>query len=211
MLAALGLAFYTAWSLTLVTLAVVPLSVIFLAWVSARIQPAINAQIEQLTQASKLANSAIMAIDTVKCFNGQDTEIWQYATAVKKAAEWYIVQARTNAVQIGFVRIVILSMFVQGFWFGNHLVRTGQKNAGQVLTAFWACLMATQTVEQLVPQLIVLEKGRTAASTLEAVLIKIEKGRRVTKMIGRKAPRYCEGDIQVRNVIDYHKHLCRRF
>lgn len=211
MVAALGLAFYTAWSLTLVTLAIAPLSVIFLAWVSARIQPAINAQIEQLIQASKLANSALTAIDTVKCFNGQDTEIWQYATTVKKASEWYIVQARTNAVQIGFVRIVILTMFVQGFWFGNYLVRIGQKNAGQVLTAFWACLMAAQTVEQLVPQIIVLEKGRTAASTLEAVLIKIEKGRRVTKMIGHKAPRYCEGDIQVRNVIDYHMCLCRRF
>ena len=200
MFAALGLALYTAWSLTLITLAGVPLAAFILAGISARIQPAITAQIEELTQASKFANNSITAIDTVKCFNGQDFEIWQYARAVKKAANHYLVQARTNAIQIGFVRFVILTMFVQGFWFGNHLVVTGQKNAGQVLTAFWACLMATQTVEQLLPQFIVLEKGRTASATLQAVLIKMDKGCKVSDMIGQKTPRYCDGDIQVKNV-----------
>ena len=163
-------------------------------------QPGIDAQIEQLTQASKLANNAISAIDTVKCFNGQDFEIWQYATAVKKAAQCYLVQARANALQIGFVRIVTLGMFVQGFWYGSHLVDTGKKNPGQILTAFWACLMATQTIEQILPQMIVLEKGRAAGATLKAVLIRMERGRKVTKMVGRKAPRHCDGDIQAKNV-----------
>ena len=182
------------------TLATVPVSAIVLAWISARIQPAIIAQTEQLTQAAKLANNSIVSIDTVKCFNGQDFELWQYATAIKKAAKNYLVQAQTNALQIGFVRLVILGMFVQGFWFGSHLVLTGQKNPGQILTAFWACLMATQTIEQLLPQFIVLEKGRSAAATLDAILIKIEKGRLTTRMVGRKTPGYCEGDIQVKSV-----------
>ena len=208
--AAIGLALYTAWSLTLVTLATVPISVIVLAWISARIQPAIIAQTEHLTQAAKLANNSIMSIDTVKYFNGQDFEIWQYAAAIKKAAKYYLVQARTNATQIGFVRIVVLGMFVQGFWFGSHLVTTGQKNPGQILTAFWACLMATQTVEQLLPQFIVLEKGRVAAATLEAVLKKIEKGRHITRIIGHKTPGYCDGDIQIRNVSILFKISCFR-
>ena len=205
MLTALGLALYTAWDLTLVTLAGVPLAAVFLSWISARIQPAITAQLEELTQASKCASNSIAAIDTVKCFNGQDFEIWQYAKAVKQAANHYLVQARTNAIQIGFVRIVILTMFVQGFWFGSHLVITGRRNAGQVLTTFWACLMATQTVEQLLPQFIVLEKGRTASTTLQAILTKINKGRKISSMIGHRAPHFCDGDIQVKNVSDIHK------
>ena len=198
--AALGLAFYTAWNLTLVTIALIPFTAVALAWVSARMQPAINLQIEHLTQASKLANNAISAIDTVKSFNGQDFELWQYLDATKKAALCYLLQARANALQIGLVRVTLLGIFVQGFWYGSHLVDVGSRTPGQVLTAFWACLMATQTMEQLLPQMIVLEKGRVAAATLKAVLIKVDKGRKIKQMMGRKTPRYCDGDIQVKRV-----------
>jgi ATP-binding cassette subfamily B (MDR/TAP) protein 1 len=199
-LAALGLAFYTSWNLTLVTLATVPVTAVVLAYISAKMQPSIEAQQEQLTQASKLANNAITSIDTVKCFNGQDWEVWQYAKSVRKAARCYLKQAQANALQIGFVRVATLGMFVQGFWYGSTLVRSGQRSAGQILTAFWACLLATQAIEQILPQMIVLEKGRAAGATLKATLVQIERGRRVVKMIGRKTPRYCDGDIEVRNV-----------
>lgn len=163
-------------------------------------QPSIEAQSEELTRASKLANNAISAVDTVKCFNGQDFEIWQYAKAVHRAARFYLIQAQANALQIGFVRLITLGMFVQGFWYGSHLVDTGKKNPGQILTAFWACLMATQAIEQILPQMIVLEKGRAAGATLKVMLVQMESGRKVTKMIGRMTPRYCEGDIEIRNV-----------
>lgn len=199
-LAALGLAFYTSWNLTLVTLATVPVIAVVLSYISAKMQPSIQAQQEKLTQASKLANNAITSIDTVKCFNGQDWEVWQYANCVREAAKCYLKQARANALQIGFVRVATLGMFVQGFWYGSTLVQSGQRSAGQILTAFWACLLATQAIEQILPQMIVLEKGRAAGATLKATLVQIERGRRVVKMIGRKTPRYCDGDIEVRNV-----------
>lgn len=198
--AALGLALYYAWDMALVTLAVVPASALVLSWISGRLQPTIKAQMDELTQASKLANNSISSIDTVKCFNGQDFEMWQYAQAIRKAATFYLVQARASAFQIGFVRFVTSIMFVQGFWYGSHLISTGKKNPGQVLTAFWACLMATQTVEQILPQMLVLEKGRASAATLQAMLTQMESGRKIARMTGRTAPKYCEGDIEVRNV-----------
>ena len=201
-LAALGLALYTAWDLALITLAVVPVSALILGWVSSRMQPSIKAQMEELTQASKLANNSISSIDTVKYFNGQDLEIWQYARAIRKAASFYITQARYNALQIGLVRFVTSIMFVQGFWYGSHLVAIGKKNPGQILTAFWACLIATQTVEQILPQMIILEKGRASGATLQAMLTRMKSGRKVVEMTGRTAPRFCEGDIEVKNVSD---------
>ncbi|KAL9611484.1 MAG: hypothetical protein Q9167_003882 [Letrouitia subvulpina] len=198
-LAALGLAAFYAWDLTLITLATVPFSGFVLAWISARMQPSIDAQSKELTKCSKYANNAIQAIDTVKCFSGQDFELWQYSKAVKRAAKYYLLQARANAFQIGFVRFITLAMFVQGFWYGSHLVQTGKKNAGEVLTAFWACLMATQAFEQILPQMIVLEKGRAAGATLKAILFQMESKRRVI-MQGHLTPSFCEGDIEVRNV-----------
>lgn len=163
-------------------------------------QPSIHRQDGELNQASKLANNAISAIDAVKYFNGQDTEIAQYTKVVGKAARCYLVQARSIAVQIGLVRFVTLAMFVQGFWFGSHLVLMGSKNAGQVLTAFWACLIATQAVEQIMPQMMVLERGRTAVATLKSMLTQVENGRTTRRLVGRVRPGYCDGDIEIRNV-----------
>lgn len=196
----LSIAFYFAWNLTLVTLAVVPFASVFLSWLSARMQPSIHRQDGELNQASKLANNAISAIDAVKYFNGQDTEISQYTKVVGNAARFYLVQARSIAVQIGLVRFVTLGMFVQGFWFGSYLVLIGTKNAGQVLTAFWACLIATQAVEQIIPQMMVLERGRTAAATLKSILTQMDNGRTTRRPVGRIRPGYCDGDIEIRNV-----------
>lgn len=196
----LVIALYFAWNLTLVTLAVVPFAAVVLAWVSARMQPSIHRQDGELNQASKLANNAISAIDVVKCFNGQDTEISQYTKVVGNAARFYLIQARSIAVQISLVRFVTLGMFVQGFWFGSYLVLIGSKNAGQVLTAFWACLIATQAVEQIMPQLMVLERGRTAAATLKSMLTQMDNRRTPRRLVGRIRPGYCDGDIEIRNV-----------
>ena len=198
--AALGLAFYYSWSLTLVTLGTIPISAIILSLISKWMQPAVEAQVKELTEASKLATNAISAIETVKCFNGQEFELSQYARSVREAAQFYLVQARSNALQIGFVRLAILGMFVQGFWYGSHLVNIGQKTPGDILTCFWACLMATQTVEQIMPQIMVLEKGRAAGAILDTVISRMEEDKGGSKTIGRTAPQYCEGDIEVRNV-----------
>lgn len=198
-IAALGLALYTAWDLTLITTATIPFSAIVLSRISAKMQPSIDSQAEALSAASKIAINALQAIDTVKCFNGQDFETWQYAKAIRKAATKYLDQAMANSLQIGFTRFVTQSMFVQGFWYGSHLIIKGKKDPGQVLTAFWSCLMALQAVEQILPQMLVLEKGRAAGATLAAILTQMSK-RRQAIMTGNLKPEFCEGDIEVRNV-----------
>ena len=198
--AALGLALYYSWSLTLVTLSSVPVLAVALAWNSARMQPWIEGQTEELTKASKIVNNAVSSIDTVKCFNGQDFERWQYRKVVKRAARYYLSQAQANALQIGGLRLITLGMFVQGFWFGSYLVNSGQKNPGEILTAFWACLMATQAFEQIQPEIIILEKGRAAGASLASILDQMEGGLEISRPSGRTIPLFCAGDIEVRNV-----------
>ncbi len=197
---ALGVAYYTAWSLALVILAAVPFAAVILFWISARMQSSIDSQDCELTKASKQANNAISAIDTVKCFNGQDTEISQYVKAVKSAAAFYLIQAQSVALQIGTARFVMLGMFVQGFWYGSHLVMAGTKSAGQVLTAFWACLLATQAIDEILPQMMVLEKGRAAGAAPKSILTQSESGRETRRLIDHTTPEYCDGDIELRDV-----------
>ncbi|RAL63287.1 hypothetical protein DID88_004363 [Monilinia fructigena] len=99
--------------------------------------PAIEAQKRELSQASKLTNTAITAIDTVKAFNGEDQEVWQYFLAIKRSTIYYMIQARSNAFQFGITKFVIIAIFVQGFWYGISLVDHGL-DAGEVLTTFYA-------------------------------------------------------------------------
>ncbi|KZF26266.1 P-loop containing nucleoside triphosphate hydrolase protein [Xylona heveae TC161] len=199
-LSALALAFYYSWKLTFVTMSTMPVAAITLSFISAKMQPSIAEQTYQLAAASKIANGSLSSIETVKCFNGQDSEISRYSKTIKAAAKDYLIQARINALQIGFVRIFTLGMFVQGFWYGSTLVSSGQKSAGDILTTFWACLMATQAIEQILPHLIVVEKGKAAGAALYSTIsCNAAKGGGCLPM-GRKELARSVGDIDIRNV-----------
>ena len=184
--------------MTLVTLAGVPVSAFGLSFIASKMQPSIIGQEREMARASKLANNSLSAIETVKCFNGQPFELGQYVAAIEKAAAFYYKQALINGLQIGFVRCITTSMFVQGFWYGSYLVRNGQASTGAVVTTFWSALMATKAWEDILPHLNVLEKGRAAGITLKALLDTVESGCRVSKAVTGVTPKYCEGDIEVR-------------
>lgn len=198
--ASLGLAFYTSWNLTLVILAGLPLAAVVMSFISSTMQPSIGRQELELSRAAKLVNSALSAIETVKCCNGQTSELERYRRVVLEAARYYMKQALSNSLQIGFVRFVTTAMFVQGFWYGSHLVNTGKNSAGDVLTTFWACLMATKAIEDILPHMIVLEKGRAAGAAMKAILVQMSRTLKVSCKKGGYSPEYCEGDIEVRDV-----------
>lgn len=201
MLAALGLALFYSWRVTLVTLATTPISALVLAGVSTRMRPRSAAQADHLTRASNSASSAISSIETVKCLNGQALQLHNYLNFIKSAGNFYLACARLNALQIGFARFMILSMFVQGFWYGSHLVNSESQNAGNVLTAFWASLMAIQTLEQILPQFLVLEDGRAAGASMRNLLEFSNFERRIMEDCRKLVPKNCQGEIRVDNVI----------
>lgn len=198
-LAAVGLAFYYSWKLSLVILATFPVAGVMLFLVSLKLGPAIEAQKRELSKASKYANTAITAINTVKTYNGQDQEVWQYYDTIKKAAASYLIQARCNALQFGTTKFLMIGIFIQGFWFGLVLVKQGL-DPGSVLTTFYACLAAMQGLETVLPQWLVLKKGMSAGQTLKAIMTQVKNGRVDKNMVGSLRPDKCEGDIEVKGV-----------
>ncbi|KAJ9661370.1 ATP-dependent permease [Coniosporium apollinis] len=194
----LAMAMYFSWKLTLVILATVPICCVVVAYLSSKMQRYVENQHESLSEALKFATSSLSNIETVKCFNGQDSENWKYTQAIRKAASWYARQANVIALEMGFIRLATLSMFVQGFWYGTSLVDQGKSNPAKILTCFWAALMATQGFMQFLPQLIVLEKGRAAGARLRAIIEQIPKSGEVET--GSLQPDHCAGNIEIRNV-----------
>ncbi|KAJ5675472.1 hypothetical protein N7462_008369 [Penicillium macrosclerotiorum] len=199
-LASLVLAFYTSWSLSLVTLAGIPIFTMIIALLSARMKPNIEKQQEKLTQASKIANNAITFIDTVKCLNGQKLESRSFSSRIEESAAYYLRQAVLNSLQIAFIRWMMFAMFVQGFWYGGSLAREGKLSSGEILRTFWACLTAAQSIEQVLPQMIVLEKGKVASVGLKLAFMEHVSTAFKDEMNGTKYPQHCEGDIEFNNV-----------
>lgn len=162
-------------------------------------QPAIAAQQNGLAAASRISFDAFKNIALVKCFNGQLTETNKFLHAIQDAANHYSRQTCANASQVGFVRFVTFAMFVQGFWYGYFLVSHGKSSTGHVITTFWSCLTATQAMDQIMPHLMVLEKGKAAGTHLVATLLPkdgFEAGPGERGLL----PSKCEGEICFQNV-----------
>ncbi|KAJ5185139.1 ABC transporter integral membrane type 1 [Penicillium cf. griseofulvum] len=196
-LASLGLGFYTSWSLSLVTLAGIPIFSAIIGYLSSKMRFSIIAQQAELTEASKVANNAITNIDTVKCLNGQAFEYRNFVQRIERSATHYLRQARLNSLQIAVIRWMIFGMFVQGFWYGSSLARTGKLTSGEVLRTFWACLTAAQSIEQVLPQMIVMEKGKVASAALKSIIQARREDKIVSEVKGTRYPEHCEGDIEV--------------
>ncbi|KAJ6161456.1 ABC transporter integral membrane type 1 [Penicillium chermesinum] len=157
-----------------------------LAIICARMKGSITAQQVELTEASKVVNNAITSIDTVKCLNAEENEMESYSSRIERSAFYYLQQARLNSVQIAMIRWMMFGMFVQGFW---NVVRT-----------FWACTTAAQSIEQILPQVIVMEKGKIASAILSSIVRDRGRHRLQSELRGTQYPLYCKGLIEVKNV-----------
>lgn len=196
----IGLALFYSWKLTLVIICTVPVIVGVLGSLGATMQPHVKKQQEKLTEALKHVTGALHAIETVKCFNGQDHEIRMYNIAMEESSAWYMRMVRSNALQFAITSFMSSAMFIQGFYYGGMLVDKGEMTSGDVVTTFLAALGAFQSIAGILPQMIVLEKGRTAGATLRAVMTQIEKGPTVSRTRGPLGPDRCKGDIRLKNV-----------
>jgi ATP-binding cassette subfamily B (MDR/TAP) protein 1 len=194
----LGIAFFYSWKLSLVIIGTFPFATAVLYFISSGLGPAVEAQKRELSRASKYANTAVSAISTVKAFNAQEHEVWQYHSTIKKVTTHYLRQARSNALQFGVTKFLLVFLFVVGFWFGLYLVNHGLQ-PGNVLITFYSCLGAFLAVETVLPQLPVLVKGMSAGERLKAMMDEMHVGKS-SATGGSEKPASCPGDIEINEV-----------
>jgi ATP-binding cassette, subfamily B (MDR/TAP), member 1 len=99
---------------------------------------------------------------------------------------------------MAFARFMVFVMFVQAFWYGSSLVESGSLSAGGVLRTLWACLIAMESIQEILPQIFVLDKGKFAGASLKAVLHS-----HPANIVSKKPnirPLFCKGEIKVNRV-----------
>jgi ATP-binding cassette, subfamily B (MDR/TAP), member 1 len=87
-----------------------------------------------------------------------------------------------------------------GFYYGSVLVHEGSITPGKVITIFWTVMMAVESFQGILPQILVVAKAQAAAAALCNVLNTVSSGTRFTRQMGLMSPEFCEGDIEVRDV-----------
>ena len=199
-LGALGVAFYYSWSLTLVITCTVPLIAIVQSFLDTHLSIRVQKHAAKLESVLKYFTSAIQNIETVKSFNGEKHELQNFRKLVTRAGRLYNRVANYRSMQIGFMQFSTLLVFFQAFWYGDHLVRTGNINIGQVITTFWAALMAIQGVTGILPQFIVLQKGKIAAARLRLLMMPALTDNRQQDLRDPIKPAQIVGDIEFRKV-----------
>lgn len=160
------LAFYRNWRLAFVVLATIP-AVVFVVGLTERFSgPLANRNRATTADCTSRVNRIISAIATVKAFNAEEYE--QKAFKHLSHADWaaYIRLHFVWGVRGGLTQFLLMAMFVQGFWYGAHLIQTGQSTPASVNTAFWACLLGSSYLQTCIPTLVTLEKAKVAMAGL---------------------------------------------
>ncbi|KAF2643236.1 P-loop containing nucleoside triphosphate hydrolase protein [Massarina eburnea CBS 473.64] len=197
--ASLGLALYSSWNLTLVIIASVPVVFVVMAFLSRLLGKRAHEQSDMLRQALALVTNIIRNIETIKYFNGEHFENQRYSTAIARSGGAYKKQANIRSIQLGVTQFFTYSIFVQGFWYGSSLVINGERDSGQVLTTFWAALMAVHAVTAFMPQFIVLQKGKVAGARLRALVVQMTNDNSEVENTGHAKPERVFGDIEFKH------------
>jgi ATP-binding cassette subfamily B (MDR/TAP) protein 1 len=164
------LAMWRAPILALVTLSTIPAVVLVQIISQVLIGPMLEQERRAFAEASTNVERTTGAISTVKAHNAESTECERFRPLVFKAQDALIKQARVWAVTVGSSETLLLSTFVLGFWYGAKLVREGKANPGDVMTVFWAALLAATYMQMVVEQLVIVTKGKTSMASLRTII-----------------------------------------
>jgi ATP-binding cassette, subfamily B (MDR/TAP), member 1 len=122
------------------------------------------------SRAATLVDRAFASISTVKAFSAEANEGSSLSSTHQTLNR---AELKTNvifALSSASSQFVTLAMFVQGFWFGARFVREGILSAGDVMSVFFARLIAAGSLQMCIPQFIVFTKGKVVIAALMSLV-----------------------------------------
>ncbi|WVQ78127.1 hypothetical protein IAT38_000208 [Cryptococcus sp. DSM 104549] len=156
--------------LALVTLSTIPLVVLTQIATQVLCAPLYTTERRVLAEASTNVERVTAAISTVKVHNAQAAEESRFLGLVQRGKKTLIAQGSVWGVSAGLTDFFLLGTFVLGFWYGAKIVREGTSSSGAVMTCFWAALFSATYLQQVVPQLTTMTKGKNSMASLMTVI-----------------------------------------
>ncbi|AET39073.1 ATP-binding cassette a-factor transporter STE6 Ecym_3612 [Eremothecium cymbalariae DBVPG len=162
---------YFSWSLTLVILASTPLIIALAIIFSKLVEKYTELENTETSHAASILTWSMEAPQLIRLFGTEQVELQKFSISVKKCSKFFINLSKYAAANQASLRGLSLIMFVQGFWFGNTMIKRGKLNSGQVITCFSACILLGTTLNNTLQHIVIMQKGKVA---LQKILSMVE-------------------------------------
>lgn len=195
----IAIAFYYSWAVTLVCLAGVPLLILITSLVGPCITRQVDLSKSLLQLMSGQINWVLSALPTVKIYQREAYEITKLRRQLYRQQGISIKYWTLFNLQQGAARFIVLSIFVQGFYFGSYMVRYHGLEPGSVVIVFWSILSAAGMLQVLMSHTLELQQGFISAKRLDGIF-KGDLLEEADRALG-KYPLNVSGEIRMEDVV----------
>ncbi|GMM32933.1 ATP-binding cassette A-factor transporter [Saccharomycopsis crataegensis] len=163
LVASICVSFYYSYLLTLVILVSFPVILCLTAVFSMMIHKSQIEENAEIAIASDIFDWILSANKLIKHSMTQQVELNKFENSIAKSAKHYNRTNFLSSLQSGALKILVLMIFIQAFWFGSHEVKRGKLESGSVLICLTACLVFSETFSSLTHHFIFLSKASVSA------------------------------------------------
>lgn len=195
-----------SWSVTLVTLALSPVFALT-SWLTGKLAyKYANKENEYTSLSVKIVNWCLLNPAIVRLFNGKDIDMINFKNLINKCSSFNYKLENVVNFNIGILKCFSLLMFVQGFWFGNTMIRLRHVDINQVFTAFSACLMLASAIAGITELVGDIYRAQAAIGKIKEFLSLNSHNEDDNESVDKMSPTWCNGAIQFKDVQFKYEH-----
>ncbi|GAV55458.1 hypothetical protein ZYGR_0AV00890 [Zygosaccharomyces rouxii] len=169
--------FYYSWSLTLVTMCGAPVIVLCAFFFSRLIHVYSERENSHTAFSSQVFTWSMEAAQLVRLSCMQLVEIQNFQSAIKRCSENFMRMCLYASANMAILKFLTLTMFIQAFWFGSAMIRKHKLKIEDVITCFQSCVLLGATINGILHQIVVLQKGKVGVININEFLRQDEEFR----------------------------------
>uniref|UniRef100_A0ACD5ZP59 Uncharacterized protein n=1 Tax=Avena sativa TaxID=4498 RepID=A0ACD5ZP59_AVESA len=162
--------FTAAWQLALVTLAVVPLIAVIGGLTAATMGKLSAKSQDALSNASNIAEQALVQIRIVQSFVGEERVAQAYSAALAVAQRIGYRNGFAKGLGLGGTYFTVFCCYALLLWYGGHLVRGHHTNGGLAIATMFSVMIGGIALGQSAPSIAAFAKARVAAAKIYRII-----------------------------------------
>ncbi|WP_018152519.1 lipid A export permease/ATP-binding protein MsbA [Leeia oryzae] len=165
-IAQLGLMIYIDWRLTLITLAILPLTGFSIRAAGKRLRGLNRDQQHAMRELTQVLQESIQNQRVVKIFGGKDFELSRFQKAANRVRQLAVKQTAASSANSALVQFLIAVALAIVIYYASIRSAAGAMSAGDFMSFLTAMLMLSQPVQRLTRVNESLQKGLAAAESV---------------------------------------------
>lgn len=166
----IGISMYFSWSLTLIILCTTPLLALLAVIFSKMVEKYSMMENVASSRASEVLSWFLEAFQMIRLLNTKNVELSKFRRYSGTCMNLFVKSCFYSSLNISMLRFLSLTMFAQGFWYGNTQIKKGNLKADDVITCFSSCLLLGSSLSNTLQQLVTIQKGKVAMERITSYI-----------------------------------------